>query len=822
MSNKRDEFNVTGMTCTVCSAHVEKSVSALVGVKKVNVNLLSGEMSVEYSSEVTADDIISAVVSAGYGASLKGDNITPASPVNNEIKTLKNRIIYSLVFLLPLMYIAMGRMWNFPGTEIFKNPQFYASFILTQLLLTLPVIFINRTFFKKGVLSLIHKSPTMDTLVSVGSGAALIYGIYSLYNVCYVTALGDFSKAFEISSNLYFESAAMILTLITVGKYLESKAKARTTDAVNSLLKLIPDTARVLRGGKELILKNSELLPGDEIIVKTGENIPCDGIILEGGGSVDESTLSGESIPLYKTTGDKITGATLLKSGYIRFKAEAVGTDTVFSKIIQLVQNAASDKAPIARVADKVCKVFVPAVMLISLITFIVWMLYSKNIEVALNYAISVLVISCPCALGLATPTAIMAGTGRGAKMGLLFKNAGVLETLHKVNILVTDKTGTLTRGEAGVTDILPADDITSDALISLAVSIEQKSEHPLSVAILKEAKNAEIYPLSEFTQISGKGLKGVYEGKVILAGNESFMEENGISYIPYDNLKKEGKTVLYFSFDGEYMGAIAISDIVREESERTVNALEKMGIKVIMLTGDNDITARSVAEKTGIKTVISQVAPHNKQEIISNFKNEGNIVAMVGDGVNDAPALTSADIGIAIGGATDVAINSSDVILMHGKFSGCLDAISLSRAVIKNIKQNLFWAFFYNTLGIPLAAGIFVPLWNVGLNPMIGSLAMSLSSLFVVTNALKLRYFKSKKFTQEVNKMTKTLKIKGMMCTHCTGRTQEALNTIDGVSAVVDLTDGGTAFLTLGKDIPDEILIKTVEDAGYTVTSIE
>ncbi len=822
--NITTEFIVTGMTCSACSSHVKKSVTALNGVKNLQVSLLTNSMSVEHEDFLSPNDIIRAVISAGYGAEIKGEKSESlASSQSDETAILKKRLISSLCFLVPLMYIAVSRMFSLPFAEIFKTPAFVPAFVLTQLLLTLPVVVINFKFYKNGFKSLIHFHPNMDTLVATGSAAALIYGIYALYSVLFLSASGNFSKAFAVSENLYFESAAMILTLITAGKMLEAKAKAKTTDAVNSLVKLLPSKARVIRNGKELVLNTSELFVGDEIIVKSGENIPCDGTIIYGSGTVDESAITGESIPLAKNQGDLVTGATILLSGYVVFRADAVGKDTIFSKIVRLVQEAASNKAPIARIADKVCAVFVPSVMAISIITFIVWYLATKSIQTALNFSISVLVISCPCALGLATPTAIMAGTGKGAKLGLLFKNAQVLELLHKVNVLVTDKTGTLTKGVAQVSDIIPAPGITDELLLSYAVSIEKNSHHPLSSAIIQKGANISVKEISEFNQINGGGLECTCENKELLAGNEMFLSQKGISVPSHESLKNQGKTVLYFSYDKKYLGAIAVSDMPREDSRKTVAGLKKLGIEVIMLTGDNEITAKSIANSLGITRVISQATPQSKQQVISELKSSGKVVAMVGDGVNDAPALASAHIGIAIGGATDAAINSADVILMHRKFSDCLSAISLSHAVMRNIKQNLFWAFFYNILGIPLAAGVLFSSLGVALNPMVASLSMSLSSIFVVTNALRLRYFKSQIKTQvkEIKTMKKIMKIKGMMCPHCTGRTENALNAIDGVEAVVDLTDGGTAIITLNKDVSDNLLIKAVTDAGYEVISI-
>lgn len=816
-------FNVTGMTCSACSAHVEKSVRAL-GVKNVQVNLLANNMTVEHSRDISAEDIINAVKSGGYGASLQGAKESPkATSVQDETSPMKKRLIASVCFLLPLMYISMGHMLSLPGTQVFSKNEYLAAFALTQLLLTVPIIFVNIKFFTVGFKALVHRSPNMDTLVATGSAASAIYGIYALYCICAASGKGDFLTAHHYAMNLYFEGAATILTLITAGKYLEAIAKKRTSDAVSALLKLAPDTAHVLRNGKELTLSADEIIPGDTVIVRTGESFPCDGVVLEGNGTADESAITGESIPVSKHEGENVTGATILLSGYITFRAQQVGNDTMFSKIIRLVQDASATKAPVARLADKVCGVFVPVVMSIALLTFIVWYISSGDFSIALNYAISVLVISCPCALGLATPTAIMAGTGRGAQMGLLFKNAQVLETLHNTQILITDKTGTLTNGKPVVTDIFPGNGISEKGLLTLAAGIESKSEHPLSFAILEKAKGLDLPQVTDFSQVKGGGIRAKTQDKEVLAGNAEFLKESGIEFTPLPQLSAQGKTVLYFAFGGIYAGAIAVKDTLRADIAQTVRELKKKGIEVIMLTGDNTDTAHAIATEAGIERVIAQVKPDDKEGAVRGVTEQGKTVAMVGDGINDAPALARADIGIAIGGGTDAAMDSADVILMHGRFSDCLTAINLSRAVIRNIKQNLFWAFFYNVLGIPIAAGILAPTLGISLNPMFASFAMSISSLFVVTNALRLRYFgKEKNIKTEEKAMTKTLKISGMMCTHCTGRVETALNAIDGVQAIVSLEDGGKAVVTLSKEVSPDVLVKAVTDAGYEVTSVE
>ena len=820
----KQTFTVTGMTCSVCSNHVEKAVGSVSGVKEVQVSLMTNSMIVEYSPPATIDALINAVKSAGYGAAVEGETRTEEKTQDMEIVTLRNRFILSLCFLLPLMYLSMGHMCGLPGTEFFTQSKNLSVFALTQFLLTIPVVCINFKFFSGGFRALIKGSPNMDTLIATGSSASLIYGIYSLYVICISNAIGNFSQAHNMAENLYFESAAMIPTLITLGKYMEFRAKSRTSRAVDALMDLTPRTARIVQNGQEHIISAEKLTVGDMVVVRTGESIPCDGIVLEGSGTADESAITGESMPVGKSRGEKVTCATILTSGYIVFKAEKVGNDTMFSRIIRRVREASATKAPIARLADKVSGIFVPAVMTISAVTFIIWLIYGKSFEPAFKYAVSVLVISCPCALGLATPTAIIAGTGKGASKGILFKNAEVLETLHEVEILVTDKTGTLTSGKPVVTDII-ANDGNEQNLLTLAASLEKKSEHPLAKAIVLRAEDIPLYEASDFTQISGGGIKGTVNGKKLIGGNKKLMELQEIDVPPLDYLFKEGKTVLYFALEGKYIGAIAIQDVLRENTTETVDILNKKGIEIVMLTGDNEITAKALAEKAGINKVIAGVKPEEKDDVILKLMTTGKKVAMVGDGINDAPALARADVGIAIGGSTDAAMESADIILMHGDFSHCMNAIILSKAVMRNIKQNLFWAFFYNILGIPLAAGLFVPLAGISLNPMIASFAMSCSSLFVVTNALRLRYFRlyEKKITyKEEFKMTKTLKIKGMMCPHCTGRVETALNGIDGVNAVVNLDDGGKAIVTLSKDISEDVIVKIVTDCGYEVVSVE
>ena len=815
MSTVKEQFDISGMSCAACSAHVEKSVKSLSGVCDVKVSLLENSMSVERDETVSASDIIKAVESGGYGARLHGETEKPREG-EDEALTVKKRLILSVIFLVPLMYISMGHMISAPFTAFFMKNEYLSVYALTQFILTAFIVFINFKFYKSGFKAVFHRAPNMDTLVTFGSAAALFYGIYALYRICIFSGTGDFVNAKKYAMNLYFESAAMILTLITVGKYLEARAKKHTSDAVSALVNLAPVTARVIRDGKEITVKAEELAVGDEVAVKTGESFPCDGTVTSGGGLADESAITGESIPVTKEEGSKVTGATILKSGYVVFRAEAVGKNTLFSKIIELVRSASTDKAPVARIADKVCGVFVPCVILVSVLTLVIWLLLSGDFSQALNFAVSVLVISCPCALGLATPTAIMAGTGRAAQMGILFKNARSLEALSEIKSLVTDKTGTLTLGKPTVTDIIPCGDVSENTLLTLAASLESKSEHPLSSAITEKAPDIPLKEITDFSQTAGGGISGKADGKEILAGNAALLKSRNIVFDESQQLYKEGKTVLYFAYDGKYIGAVAVSDVLRENVKGAVSELKKENIDITMLTGDNSLTAAAIAGKAGIPNVIAEVKPDEKEAVIRSIMKEGRVTAMIGDGINDAPALARADIGIAVGGSTDAAIDSADVILIKGDFSGVVKAFFLSRAVMRNIKQNLFWAFFYNVLGIPLAAGLLFPRFGIRLNPMIGSFAMSLTSLFVVTNALRLRYFgKNKDINNNKEseiKMTKTIKIKGMMCTHCTGRVSEALNALSGVTAEVSL-DG---------NVPDSVLKETVEKAGYEVTFIE
>ena len=811
------KFNVTGMTCSACSAHVDKSVRALNGVNEVNVNLLRNSMTVEFDENtVTEQDIINAVKSGGYGAYTENKKEAVSSDTSTELKEMKNRLIISICFLIPLMYLSMGHMMSFPLPKIFLGIENSLIFAFTQLLLTLPVIFVNRKYFTVGFKKLFKKAPNMDTLITIGSGASLVYGIAAIYVIVYALGHGDTHLAHEYSMNLYFEGASMILTLITVGKFMEARAKGKTSEAIEKLMDLTPKTAIVERNGKEAVIPIDELNKGDIAIVKAGASIPADGVIIDGRCAVDESAITGESIAVEKNIGDSVTGATILNSGYIKVKIEKTGEDTALSQIIRLVEEAASSKAPIAKTADKVSGIFVPVVISIAVITLIIWLLMGYSMSHAFTMAVSVLVISCPCALGLATPTAIMVGTGQGAKNGILIKSAQALETAHHIDTVVLDKTGTVTEGKPSVTDIIP-DGITSDELLKTAVSIEMLSEHPLSKAIIEKAKDIKGDEVTDFEQIPGRGLKGKIDGKVILAGNYTMMSENGISVSENTELANKGKTALYFAQDNKFIGIIAVADTIKPDSPQAIKRLYDMGIDVIMLTGDNKITAQAVKEMAGIKTAIAEVLPQDKEQEIRRLQDLGKRVAMVGDGINDAPALARADVGIAIGAGTDIAIESADIVLMQSNLNAVATAIKLSRAVIRNIHQNLFWAFFYNILGIPVAAGVLYPMFGIKLNPMLAAAAMSVSSVFVVSNALRLRFFKDNNKKEEI-KMTKTIRINGMMCPHCTGRVQEALNKLDGVSAEVNLENGGQAVVTLTKDVSDEVLYNTIKEAGYEV----
>ena len=825
-----EKFNVTGMTCSACSAHVEKSVKKLDGVKSVNVNLLQNNMHVDFDeTAVSVDDIINAVVSGGYGASVAGkEQEKKDNKIDNEISNMKFRLIVSLACLVPLMYISMGHMWGWPFLNVFHGAENGITFALTQMLLMLPIMYVNRKYYITGFKTLFHGAPNMDSLIAIGSGAAFVYGIIAIYCIGYGLGHGDKEFAHSYMMNLYFESAAMILALITLGKFLESRAKGKTSQAIEKLIDLSPKTAVVIRDGKEITVGVDDVQIGEIVVVKAGQSVPLDGVIVEGNGAIDESAITGESIAVEKNVGDKVIGATINKSGYFKFKVEKVGEDTALSQIIHLVEEASASKAPIAKLADKVSGIFVPVVISIAVITIIVWLLLGKGISFALSMGISVLVISCPCALGLATPTAIMVGTGKGAQYGILTKSAESLETAHQVDTVVLDKTGTITEGKPSVTDIAPVG-ISDKELLQIAASIEYLSEHPLAKAIVEKADGLEFSDVADFEQIVGQGVKGNVDGKKVLAGNYKMMRENNIEVSEDEIFANDGKTSLYFAVDNKFVGIIAVADTIKETSRQAIEDMRNMGLDVIMLTGDNAVTANAIKNKLPLSSAVAEVLPSDKEEVVRKLQQSGHKVAMVGDGINDAPALTRADVGIAIGAGTDIAIESADIVLMKSNLQDVVTSIELSHSVIKNIKENLFWAFFYNALGIPIAAGVLYGIAGLKLNPMIAALAMSFSSVFVVSNALRLRFFKPKrnniktvKNEKENITMTKTIKINGMMCSHCTGRVGEVLNAIDGVSAEVSLDNGGQAVVTLAKDVSDDVLKKAVVDAGYEVVGIE
>lgn len=850
----KQKFNVTGMSCSACSAHVEKAVSKVPGVDNVQVNLLQNSMVVEYEEgAVDAGQIIHAVEEAGYGASVKGKEAPKeANAVQkkaaDDTKAMKHRLGWSIGFLIVLMYVSMGHMLGWPLPGILTGHENTMVFALTQLFLTLPVMYLNRKYFEVGFKSLLRGAPNMDTLVAMGSTAAAVYSISQLFVMGYALGRMDMDLAHECAMNLYFEAAAMILALVTIGKYMETRSKSRTSDAITKLMDLAPKTALVLRGGTEMEIPADQVQVGEIVIVKPGQGIPVDGILIEGTGTVDESAITGESIPVEKRAGDRLTGATVNRAGYFQMKADRIGEDTTLSQIIRLVEEAGGSKAPIAKLADKVSGIFVPVVITIALITIAVWLLVGQSFSFALASGIAVLVISCPCALGLATPTAIMVGTGRGAEQGILIKSGESLETAHLVDTVVLDKTGTITEGHPAVTDILTVPGVQDQELIRLAASLEQASEHPLAEAIVEKAHgmSVKLEKASDFSAAAGQGVLGKVGARTVLAGNLRMMKENRIDTegleTQAEQFAEEGKTALYIASEGKLAGILAVADPVKETSAQAIKELEKMGLSVVMLTGDHEKTAKAIQRQLGITRVVAEVLPQDKGREVHRLQEEGHKVAMVGDGINDAPALARADVGIAIGAGTDVAIESADIVLMKSDLLDAAAAIQLSRAVIKNIKENLFWAFFYNALGIPLAAGVFYSVLGWQLNPMFGSAAMSFSSVFVVTNALRLKGFKPSFYrkkssaaklpaAEEIKEnetvkikeeptMKKTMKIEGMMCGHCTGRVDKVLNALDGVQAEVSLEDKA-AYLTITGDVSDELLKKTVEDEGYQVVEI-
>ena len=845
-----EQYNVTGMSCAACSARVEKAVSKVPGVTACSVSLLTNSMGVEGTA--SPQEIIQAVEHAGYGASQKGGEAKPPTTaeaeealVDHETPILKRRLIASLIFLVMLMYFSMGHMmWGWPLPSFYEGN--HVAMGLTQMLLTIIVMVINQKFFISGFTSLFHRAPNMDTLVALGATAAFGYSTYALFAMTAAQVAGDLAGVMKYMMDFYFESAAMILTLITVGKMLEARSKGKTTDALKGLMKLAPKTATLLRDGQEVKVPIEQVQSGDIFVVRPGENIPVDGVVEEGSSAVNESALTGESIPVDKEAGDSVSAATLNQSGFLRCRATRVGEDTTLSQIIQMVSDAAATKAPIAKIADKVSGVFVPVVITIAVVTTAVWLLLGYDVGFSLARGISVLVISCPCALGLATPVAIMVGNGMGAKNGILFKNAVSLENAGRTQIIALDKTGTITAGEPKVTDILPASDVKEKDLLYLAVSLEQKSEHPLARAILQCGEEKQITPgeATDFQALAGNGLAASCKGKMLYGGNYAFISRK--LTVPKqlqeaaENLAQAGKTPLFFAQGKQLLGIIAVADVIKEDSPQAIQELRNMGIQVVMLTGDNDRTAQTIAKQAGVDHVVAGVLPDGKEAVIRKLKEYGK-VAMVGDGINDAPALTRADLGIAIGAGTDVAIDAADVVLMKSRLSDVPAAIRLSRVTLRNIHQNLFWAFIYNAIGIPLAAGVFIPL-GLTLNPMFGAAAMSLSSFCVVTNALRLNLFKLHDASQDKKRdpvsisletakiqpkkeqeiMEKTLTIEGMMCTHCEARVKKALEALENVTQAQVSYEKGTAVVTLSADVPNDTLKQAVEAQDYPVTRIQ
>lgn len=834
-----EQFAVTGMTCAACSAHVEKAVSRLSGVQSAPVNLMLGSMTVTYDEKaVTESDIIAAVKAAGYGAS-------PASQTDQgqlrrdqdaALRRRKKHLIWSVVFLVPLFYLSMGHMMGLPLPQVLHmHPLLLACL---QLALVIPILILNRNYFTVGFSRLVKLSPNMDSLVAVGAAAGLVYSLIEMG----LLAAGQVSGM----PDLYFESAGMILTLVTVGKYLEERSRGKTTGAISALLALAPESAVVRRQGQELTIPTEEIVAGDTVIVRQGGRIPVDGVITDGHAAVDESAITGESLPVEKVPGDAVTSATVTSSGYLELRATRVGGDTTLSQIIRLMEEAASSKAPISRLADRISGIFVPVVMAISLTAALLWAFVGgMDVRFCLSIAIAVLVISCPCALGLATPVAIMVGTGQAAQQGILIKSAESLELLHKVQTVVLDKTGTVTMGQPRVTDILCAPGVTEEELLCVAASAEKPSEHPLAHAIVEEsqARHIPLCPVSDFRSVPGGGIQATLSGEAVLAGNAGYLAQNGVSLAAMEadahRLAEDGKTPLFFAESGRLLGCIAVADVVKPDSAKAIVALRRMGRRVVLLTGDNQRTANAIARQIGVDQVIAQVLPQDKAKCVAQFQQQGQRVAMVGDGVNDAPALAQADVGLAIGAGTDIAIESADVVLMKSSLLDIPAAMDLSRAVLRNIKQNLFWAFFYNSIGIPVAAGVLYPALHLTLNPMLAAAAMSLSSVCVVSNALRLRGWKPPVFPdqpaptaplpesavfqsqgKEENTVNKTIHIDGMMCTHCTGRVEKALNDLPGVEATVDL-DSKSAAVTCTPDVSDDTLRQAVEDAGYHVTGI-
>ena len=860
---KKETYNITGMSCASCSAAVTRAVEKLEGAKDVNVNLMQNKMTLELSDGLTDEMVIKAVEDAGYGASVKKDIKSESGKKQTDTAEdyateLKLRAIVSFIFMVPLMYFGMGGMFNAPFPKSFTGDGGKLLLALTELLLVIPIIFTGRKFFISGFKHLFKRNPNMDTLIAIGSGTSFLYSIYSLYMLAYFISIGDVKSSMPFGMNLYFDTAGTILTLITLGKYLEARSKKKTTEAISKLVNLIPDKAVILRDGVESEVLVSEVVAGDIVVVKAGETVPVDGVIVNGSGAVDEAMVTGESIPVEKNTDDRVTGGTISRSGYFTFRATNVGEDTALYKIISLVEEAAGSKAPISRLADKISGVFVPVVLCISFLTFIIWLFVRGDFSFALNMAVAVLVISCPCALGLATPAAIMAGTGKGAEKGIIIRNVVSLEVAHKIDTVVLDKTGTITEGRPKVTDIF-VNDIDETEFISLAATLESASSHPLANAVTEyaKAKNIEIKRAETLETIEGRGIAGEINGQALYAGNAAYMQELGITDNRFkakaDELHNLGKTVLYFARGKdkkELIGIIAVADVIKEGSKEAVRELNQIGIDVVMLTGDNERTALAIGRETGVNRVVAEVKPIGKEAEIRRLKDEGKTVMMVGDGINDAPALAGADVGVAIGTGADVAVDTADIILMHSDLRDVPYAIMLSNEVVKKLKENLFWALFYNALCIPVAAGVFFAAFGLKLNPMIGALAMSFSSVFVLTNSLRLRLFtpkykkgktriqgvqgepkqnetavgtddtKDNSHTKEDIVMEKTIDIEGMSCAHCVKHVTEALNAIDGVKAEVSL-ENKNAKVSLQKEVSDDVLKEAVVKAGYEVKGI-
>lgn len=866
-----EKFNVTGMSCSACSSHVQKSVSKVAGVNNADVNLLTNSMVVDYDENTTnADAIIQAVKKAGYGATRANKENTasknqqsPADIANENAKQMKKRLIFSIAFWIPLMYVSMGHMvYMWLGIDmpyITKNFLHGSSnaitFAFTQFLLLLPIVAANKKYFTNGFKTLKNLSPNMDSLIAVGAGAAIVYGIFAIYRIGYGYGHGNMELVTKYMHDLYFESAGTILTLITIGKYLESRSKGKTSEAITKLMNLAPKTVTVIRDGVEKNIGISDVVVGDIYIIKSGEAVGVDGVVIEGEASFDEAAITGESMPVAKKKGDNIVSASINKGGFVKAKAVKVGDDTTIAQIIKLVEAASSSKAPIAKMADKIAGVFVPCVMAIALITGIVWLIAGAGTEFALSNAIAVLVISCPCALGLATPVAIMVGTGKGAENGILIKTGEALEAAHLIDTVVLDKTGTITKGQPQVTQVIPYN-IEEKKLLEIAVSLEKASEHPLAEAVIKkcDSENISAKAVKDFKAIFGMGISGVLDGTTYYAGNMKLMKSSGIIFDEnisnkIDELSKKGNTPLIFADSNRVIGIISVADVVKPTSAKAISEFKKYGIHVIMLTGDNQVTAEAIRKEVGIDEVIAGVLPTQKEAKISQLKSEGKKVAMIGDGVNDAPALMSADVGIAIGAGTDIAIESADVVLVKNDLMDAVGVIKLSKAVIRNIKENLFWAFFYNSIGIPLAAGVLYPIWGIKLNPMFGAAAMSLSSVCVVCNALRLKRLKlnkgenysenpnneildeqknvsssnkERKDNMSENGIVKTISIEGMMCSHCTGTVEKALNAVDGVNNVTVSLENKNAVVTVDDTVTDKQLKEVVTNAGYKVTGIK